>query len=211
MSLVLQAKILRVLQDSVIRPVGGTDVVKVEVRIIAATNKKLQTEMEAGRFREDLYYRLNVIPIYIPPLRERPQDIPVLAEAFLAKYSGDRTRTISSDGMHALSARPWKGNARELENAIERALTLSDAAEVGPEDFSFDPTSNSQIDLSDPDFLHSASQRRLTLRELQSGYIDEIMRLTGGNKVRAAKMLGVDRKTLYRHNARRNHEDDQKQ
>jgi DNA-binding NtrC family response regulator len=207
MSLALQGKILRVLQDSVIRPVGGTETVKVDVRIVAATNKKLQTEMEAGRFRDDLYYRLNVIPIQIPPLRERPQDIPVLAVAFVKKHSGDPIRTISPDGIRALTAHPWKGNARELENAIERALTLSDASEIGPEDFPFDLSNNPKTGRCATALLTSASERRLTLREVQNGYIDEIMRLTNGNKVQAAKLLGIDRKTLYRHNERINNED----
>src|SRR5262245_45701734 len=123
----LQAKLLRVLQDHEVRPVGSTQAIKVDVRIIAATNRNLDVEMEAGRFREDLYYRLNVIPIHLPPLRERQEDIPSLVDAFVRKHSGDRPRRFSRDAISRLQAQAWRGNARELENVVERTLALADA------------------------------------------------------------------------------------
>ncbi len=206
MNLALQGKLLRVLQDREVRAVGGTEATKVNVRIIAATNKDPATEMEAGRFREDLYYRLNVIPLYIPPLRERPQDVPPLAKSFVIKHSSNRTRRISSSGLQYLTTFPWKGNARELENVIERALALSDVTELDPEDLLLDPTARDGRETSPAMLTRAAAEDQLTLRELEFRYIDEIMRITGGNKVHAAKILGVDRKTLYRRAERRNHQ-----
>ena len=131
----LQSKLLRVLQDRQIRPVGGTHFVGVDVRIIAATHRKLEDEIRGrGVFAKDLYYRLNIIPIHIPPLRERPEDIPALADAFLRKHAGPQARSLSPEAVRLLQSAPWRGNARELENAIERALALSDARILGPED-----------------------------------------------------------------------------
>ncbi len=121
----LQSKLLRVLQDYEVRPVGGTQSTRIDVRVITATNKDLSAEMEAGRFRNDLFYRLNVIPIHIPPLRDRPEDIPALAEHFLRKHARDATRTIGPAAMESLLKHRWEGNARELENVIERELALS--------------------------------------------------------------------------------------
>jgi DNA-binding NtrC family response regulator len=199
MSLVLQGKLLRVLQDREVRPVGGTQTTKLDVRVLAATNRDLPTAIDAGEFREDLYYRLNVIPIHIPPLRERPDDVPPLSKAFVAKLSGN-TRSISPEGLAQLSGFPWKGNARELENAIERALALSDANEISAEDFLLTADSKPA---QPTHLLHSAAQNRIPLSELEDRYIEEIMQITGGNKVQAAKILGVDRKTLYRRAARK--------
>lgn len=204
MNLALQGKLLRVLQDREVRAVGGTQVTKVNLRIIAATNKVLSTEMEAENFREDLYYRLNVIPIFIPPLRERPQDVPPLAKAFAIKHSPNRVRTISSSGLRYLAAFPWKGNARELENVIERALALSDATEIDAEDLRLDPAACEGRDPSPAALAYAAAENRLTLRELENRYIEEVMRITDGNKVHAAKILGIDRKTLYRRAEREN-------
>ncbi len=204
MSLALQGKLLRVLQDREVRAVGGTQVTKVNLRIITATNKDLATELEAGNFREDLYYRLNVIPIYIPPLRERPQDVPPLAKAFVAKHCGSRPRTISSSGLQYLAAFPWKGNARELENAIERSLALSDSDEIGVDELRLDSATSEGHDNSPAALTHAAAENRLTLRELEDRYIEEVMRITDGNKVHAAKILGIDRKTLYRRAEREN-------
>jgi DNA-binding NtrC family response regulator len=204
MSLALQGKLLRVLQDREVRAVGGTQTTKVDLRIIAATNKVLTTEMEAENFREDLYYRLNVIPIYIPPLRERPQDVPPLAKAFVAKHSPNRVRTISSSGLRYLAAFPWKGNARELENVIERAMALSDTPEIDAEDLRLDTTACEGREPSPAALAYAAAENRLTLRELESRYIEEVMRITDGNKVHAAKILGIDRKTLYRRAEREN-------
>jgi two-component system response regulator AtoC len=209
MGLALQGKLLRVLQDREIRPVGGTQSVKVDVRIVAATNKDLAAEIESGRFREDLFYRLNVIPVHIPPLRERPEDIPALVEAFLRRHSEDRRRFVSAEAMAALQAQPWRGNARELENVIERALALSDVETLGPADIPLPAGSapaqrHAPAGAGDPDaFLRSAAAQELSLQDLGERYTEIVLAHTGGNKVRAARILGIDRKTLYRRAERR--------
>ena len=194
----LQSKLLRVLQDGEIRPVGGNRSVTIDARIITATNKDLRAELEAGRFRQDLFYRLNVIPLHIPPLRERRADIPPLAEAFLRKHADGEKRSISPEAMNMLMDLPWEGNARELENVIERALALSEQREIRPEDLPLaDPASASK---SRPEqaLLETAVDRKLTLREVEDRYIDAILGETGGNKVQAARILGINRRTLYR-------------
>src|SRR5262249_34640936 len=122
MSPVLQAKLLRVLQDREIRPVGGNKPVRVDVRVIAPTHRDLRAEIAAGRFRQDLFYRLNVIAIHIPSLRERPEDIPLLARAFLERHAPDGSKRLSPAALELLQHQPWEGNARELENVLERAL-----------------------------------------------------------------------------------------
>ncbi|MFQ5515542.1 MAG: sigma-54-dependent transcriptional regulator [Myxococcota bacterium] len=194
----LQSKLLRVLQDGEVRPVGGNRSVAVDVRIIAATNKDLQAEMEAGRFRQDLFYRLNVIPIHIPPLHERKQDIPPLVEAFLRKHSGGERRTISPEAMRVLMERRWEGNARELENVIERALALSEQRELQVEDLPLTSMGQAAAPRTDESLLKGALESKLTLRELEDRYIDAILESTGGNKVQAARILGINRRTLYR-------------
>jgi DNA-binding NtrC family response regulator len=198
MSLVLQGKLLRVLQDHEVRPVGGTHSTKVDLRFISATNKDLQAAMEAGDFREDLYYRLNVIPIEIPPLRERPDDIAPLAESFVLKHAAGQRRTISPEGLKHLAKFPWRGNARELENTIERALALTENSQIGPEDL---PGANGAWGApknTPAAWIQSTGDCSFTLEELENRYIEEVMRITDGNKVQAAKILGIDRKTLYR-------------
>jgi two-component system, NtrC family, response regulator AtoC len=202
----LQAKLLRVLQDHEVRPVGSTQAVKVDVRIIAATNRNLDVEMEAGRFRDDLYYRLNVIPIHLPPLRERPEDVPSLVEAFVRKHSGDRARRFSRDAIVRLQSHVWRGNARELENLVERTLALSDADLLNVSDLPLDSLSDEPI--ADPrdansgvglvQALADAARNGLTLRALEDLYIEQMLVVTGGKKGEAARMLGIDRKTLYR-------------
>ena len=198
MGLGVQGKLLRVLQDGEIRPVGGTQSLKVDVRVIAATNKDPEAEMEAGRFREDLYYRLNVIPIHIPPLRERPEDIPPLVEAFVQKHAQGERRTLTPAAMDRLKTCRWKGNARELENVIERALALTDSREIGLQELPLGPAGAVSEQDGAETLLRDSVRRRLTLRELEELYTEEIMKCTGGNKVQAAKILGIDRKTLYR-------------
>jgi DNA-binding NtrC family response regulator len=198
MGLGLQSKLLRVLQDREIRPVGSTQSTKIDVRIITATNKDLQKEMEEERFREDLFYRLNVIPIHIPPLRDRPEDLPLLVDEFVRKHSDGVRRHVSRAAMERLMQFPWKGNARELENVIERALALSSDDQIDLADLpGADLDGSGGRDAAD-EFPRGAAQRRLSLREVEDLYIEEVMRLTAGNKVQAAKILGIDRKTLYR-------------
>jgi DNA-binding NtrC family response regulator len=197
MGLALQGKLLRVLQDREIRPVGGTQSLRVDVRIIAATNKDLEAEIAAGRFREDLFYRLNVIPLHIPPLRERPEDVPALVEGFLRRHAEGRRRFLSPEAIERLLAHPWRGNARELENVIERALALSDAETLGPDDVPLPGAPPPQKATGD-DFLRGAAARGMTLHELDELYTEQVLQHTGGNKVQAARILGIDRKTLYR-------------
>jgi two-component system response regulator HydG len=203
MGLGLQGKVLRVLQDRQVRPVGGTQAVGVDVRIVAATNRDLQEEIEKGRFREDLYYRLNVIPIHIPPLRERPEDILPLVDAFVRKHAEGKRRTVSTAAVQKLESWPWKGNARELENVVERSLVLFDSPEIGVEDLPIGPLPDVANGDSTAAFLRSAAERRLNLRDVEALYIDEVMKLTNGNKVHASKILGIDRKTLYRRMVRK--------
>ena len=195
----LQSKLLRVLQDREVRPVGGNTSVPVDVRIIAATNRDLEKEMADGRFREDLYYRLAVIPIHIPPLRERPEDVPPLAEAFLRKHDPSGHHRLTPEALARLTTQPWRGNARELENVIERAVALAEGDEIQPEDLPLGDRAASDARARPVEALvRDGAQRGLSLGELEDLYIDEILRRTGGNKVRAAHLLGIDRKTLYR-------------
>jgi DNA-binding NtrC family response regulator len=206
MSPLLQSKLLRVLQDREIRPVGGTKTTSVDVRIIAATNQDLAAAMEQGGFREDLFYRLNVIPLWIPPLRDRPEDIPALANAFVERHAEGQAQSLSASAMQYLVSCEWKGNGRELENAIERAIALSGGDVLEVEDFPADTGPQAGSPAVANVMLRAAAQRRLSLDELQELYTEEVLNLTSGNKVQAAKVLGVDRKTLYRRaerNARR--------
>jgi DNA-binding NtrC family response regulator len=202
MSPVLQSKLLRVLQDHEIRPVGGTKAVRVDVRVIAATNKDLRQEIAAGRFRQDLYYRLNVIAIHIPPLRERPEDVALLARAFLERHVPNRNVTLSQAALDTLRAQRWEGNARELENAIERALLTATGNELRPGDFPFQHGGSAEVDRESEaphrELLESAVARQLSLRELSDLYTERILQLLNGNKVRAARVLGINRRTLYR-------------
>jgi len=203
MSLPLQGKLLRVLQDGEVRPVGGTQSTKVDVRIIAATNRDLGQSIEDGLFREDLYYRLNVIPLHIPPLRERPDDVPPLVAYFLQRHAPERSIEVAPPAMAWLKSQAWRGNARELENAIERALALSDDDVLEIEDLrAHDARGTAEVDPTER-MLESAAEASLSLRDLEERYIEEILRRTGGNKVRAASILGIDRKTLYRRAERR--------
>jgi DNA-binding NtrC family response regulator len=206
MGLGLQGKLLRVLQDREIRPVGGTQSTRIDVRIIAATNKNLRAEMDAGRFRRDLFYRLNVIPIAIPPLRERPEDVALLAESFVRKHAGGSHRGILADAIARLQHGAWEGNARELENVIERALALTDRAELRAEDLPLHDADDAKpataVAESSTSLLRSALDQRLTVHELIDRYIQQVLELTGGNKVQAAKVLGINRRTLYRRGER---------
>jgi len=203
MGLGLQSKLLRVLQDREIRPVGGNHTVKVDVRIVAATNKDLEKEMEAGHFRRDLFYRLNVIPIHIPPLRERPEDIAPLTEAMLEKHAGDdKPRRLSRAALDRLLACPWEGNGRELENVIERSLALCEGDVIEADDLPIGRSEGATTHGDGSHLLRAAVERRLTLHELGDLYIEEVLKQTGGNKVRAAKILGINRRTLYRRGER---------
>ena len=195
--LMLQAKLLRAIQEREIRRVGSTKSVAVDVRIIAATNLNLAEEVKAKHFREDLYYRLNVIEIRLPPLRERRDDIPLLVESFLRKCAKSNRKPmegISESALALLIDYPWPGNVRELENIIERAVTLARGEKIMPEDL---PTTV-QGSRGDRKVLDNAAERTLPLQEVEWEYIKKILEKTGGNKYQAAHTLGIDRKTLYR-------------
>jgi two-component system, NtrC family, response regulator AtoC len=198
----LQVKLLRVMQDQEVRRVGGTGSTKVDVRIIAATNRDLEQLVKEGKFRDDLFYRLNVVPITLPSLAERREDIPMLVHHFFEKY-----RAGSSHGVHGVLPKTmallrqyrWPGNVRELENVIERAVSLSHGPLVTPEDLP-EAVRQGSIDegdgkLSQEDPTHEA---HLTLEEVEKRHLIRVLKETKGNKVKAAKILGIDRRTLYR-------------
>lgn len=202
MSPSLQGKLLRVLQDREVRPVGGNKAVKIDVRLVAATNRNLRDQIENGAFREDLFYRLNVIPLHIPPLRERPDDIPPLARAFVERQSGDTPRHLSERAMQKLQRAAWPGNARELENCIERSLALADGSEIQAGDIliSDDPI---RVDGSlESSILQLAQEQRMTLHDLSEQYVEAVLESTQGRKSEAARILGVNRRTLYRREER---------
>jgi len=186
-----QSKLLRVLQERTIERIGGTESVKVDVRLIAATNKNLEDEVKAGRFREDLFYRLNVIPITLPPLRERREDIPALVVLFLERYGGrlGRTARFSKEALESIMSHDFPGNVRELENIIERTVTLSASDVINRDDlppFVLRKENNGKMpSLSD------------VAAEAEKEHILKILGGTAWNKTRAAEMLGISRKTLW--------------
>ncbi len=216
----MQVKLLRVLQDKMVTPVGETAPVKVDVRLIAATNANLEEDVKAGTFRADLYYRLNVIQLEIPSMRERPEDILLLADKFVKQYSErlrKPLRNFSPDAREVMLAYSWPGNVRELENSIERAVLLSKSDTILPEDLpaclveaKSDATlnlANSQIDSetgnSNRNVIGAGVDENSetltpTLQSIEKAYIHYIMAENNGNKSRAAKALGIDSSTLYR-------------
>src|SRR5256885_11462587 len=188
----LQAKLLRALQEREIKPVGSTDRKRIDVRGIAATNRDLELPIKTGAFRQDLYFRLNVVQIKLPALRERKSDIPLLVTSFLDKFSGGgSTRSISEEAMRQLLAYDWPGNVRELENAIERAVALGS----GPIVHVADLPSNLQYPTTErvPD-----KNELLPLEELERRAVLRTLRETGGDKLAAARILGIGKTTLYR-------------
>src|SRR5437899_1668645 len=189
----LQAKLLRALQEREVKPVGSTERRPINVRIIAATNRDLESAIRAGTFRQDLYFRLNVVQIKLPPLRDRKSDIPILVTAFLEKFSDPRgpVRTISEDAMRRLIAYDWPGNVRELENAIERAVALGS----GPIVHVADLPSNLQYPTTE---RAPEKDEILPLEELERRAILRTLRETGGDTLSAARMLGLGKTTLYR-------------
>lgn len=189
----LQVKLLRVLQDGEIRRVGGTTSIKVDVGIIAATAKDLAKEVQEGKFREDLYYRLNVLPIHIPPLRERREDIPPLVDHFIDRYNRKlkvRINGISQEVMERFLQYPWPGNVRELENTIERAMILTEEDPIGVEAL---PRHMHQGD--EEDLLAGLSIKK-NAREMEIRLIKEALKSTGGNRLQAARLLEISHKAL---------------
>jgi DNA-binding NtrC family response regulator len=191
----LQVKLLRVLQEREFLRVGGTEPVPVDVRVVAATNKDLEREVRAGRFREDLFYRLNVIPIALPPLRERRTDVPLLVEHFLSKHGEPgRARTIAPEALEALVAYGWPGNVRELESVIERTLLLADGDVIRLEDLPAAVRMRSRPGGSG--IPVEIPEEGLDLEELERTLILRALDKAGNNQTRAARLLGLSRRTL---------------
>lgn len=193
---IIQVKLLRVLQEREIKRVGDTKDIHVDVRVITATNKKLDEEVKKGVFREDLYYRLSVIPISLPPLRERIEDIPLLVQHFINKHSGpgkSNLKTLGPGVMDIFMNYNWPGNVRELENVIERAITLCEGTVIFPKDL----PENLQKSLDAEQGINSTRLKDI-MRHKEKEFIKNILTQTRGDKKEAAKLLGVDLATLYR-------------
>ncbi len=185
----LQAKLLRFLDSGEFRRVGGNKALHVDVRVIAATNKDLPAMIKTGNFREDLYYRLNVINITIPPLRERKEDITELSRHFLEKYArklAKHVRDFTAESLELLIAYRWPGNVRELENVVERAVIVCESGTIGAEDLSIPSYAGIEAMSFNP-----------SLEEMEKEYILRVLKETGGNQSKASQLLGIDRKTLY--------------
>ena len=196
MSPATQVKLLRVLQEREAIPVGGTEAIPVDVRVVAATNRDLEDDIKRGRFRTDLYYRLNVIAIHLPPLRERRDDIQILWEEFLSRIAKEREeqpKALAQDAKDALLAYDWPGNVRELENALERAVVLSKATTI---DLAALPDKLTER-RAEP-LVAERPHANPTLDVIERAYITWVLQSEGGNKTRAAEVLGIDPSTLYR-------------
>jgi two-component system response regulator HydG len=189
-------KLLRAIQEREVIPVGSTTAVPVDVRIIAATNRDLEEEISRGGFRSDLYYRLNVIQLHLPPLRQRAEDIPLLVRHFLERRidgNGAPAPVVAEETLDVLNRYEWPGNVRELENALERAVVVAQGARIRPADL--------------PDRVRESPRARLgteepppnpTMEVVERAYIHWVLQAEGGNKSRAAEVLGIDPSTLYR-------------
>jgi two-component system response regulator HydG len=194
----LQAKLLRILQDGELRPVGSDTIRRVDVRIIAATNQDLEKRVASGQFRSDLFFRLNVVAVPVPPLRDHREDIPALVQHFLARARernrAARAQRIGKDVLERLAGHGWPGNVRELENLVERLVILASEEEVGLAELErYAPRL-----VVDPSPLEVAQDRMSTLRELEDAYITWVIARCGGNKTRAAEVLGIDASTIHR-------------
>ncbi len=190
----LQVKFLRVLQEGEVRRVGSTQSATVDVRVLAATNRDLGQLMQQGRFREDLFYRLNVIPVIIPPLRERREDIPALAEHFLGRFGQQQGRSLqlSAEAMERLLRYPWPGNVRELENVMERTAILVQKETIGPDDLPL------HVAAGNPLGPTPSLPPELTLAEVEKLHILQTLERVGWNHSRAAEILGIGRTSLWR-------------
>jgi DNA-binding NtrC family response regulator len=195
MPLSLQPKILRVIEDKEVLPIGSTHPSRLNVRIIAATNRELEMEIAEGRFREDLFYRFNVINIRVPPLRERREDIPLLVDHLIRRYNTEMKRTYKGVGNAALKllmSLPWKGNVRELDNALELAMILGDGEWITPAELP--QCSTAQEENGSP----SLNNLRIAVQSYEKSHIENVLKDTAGDKTRAAELLGVSRSSLYR-------------
>jgi DNA-binding NtrC family response regulator len=196
----IQVKLLRVLQQREVIPVGATEAVSVDTRVLAATNRDLEEEIKRGSFRPDLFYRLNVIAVHLPPLRHRQDDIPLLAESFLARSAmlrKEAVKTLRDDALDVLMAYSWPGNVRELENALERAVILTPGSVIDPDGLPERVTARRAETL-----VSERTPVSPTLEAIERAYIGWVLQNEGGNKSRAADMLGIDPSTLYRKLAR---------
>jgi two-component system response regulator HydG len=190
----IQAKLLRAIQEREINRIGSSKAIKVDVRILAATNEDLADAIREGKFREDLFYRLSVVPIHLPPLRERKEDIPLLVDHFLEKYNKrakKNIRGISPRALKAMKEYDWPGNIRELENTIERAVVLARSDGIDLEDLMYHGISAGTTTLG------SISGNLQTLESMEKEYIKAVLKVHHGNRTRAAEVLGIDRKTLW--------------
>jgi two-component system response regulator PilR (NtrC family) len=196
----LQVKLLRVLENGTFRRVGGTTDIKVDVRIISATNKDLKEEIEGGRFREDLYYRLNVVPIKIPSLRERKEDIPLLVNHFLKKLTSTPSqRKVTAEAMKILMEYHWKGNVRELENVIERVVLLTDKAEITPADLPSEIKRYPKLETKEiPELTEEGIDIEKLVEDIEKKYLLKALEKTGGVKIEAAKLLHLSFRS-FRH------------
>jgi two-component system nitrogen regulation response regulator GlnG len=214
MPLELQTKLLRALQERTIERLGGHEAIRVDVRVLAATNRNLEELMREGKFREDLYYRLNVVTLNLPPLRERRRDIPLLVEHFLAKYAAELgERGVAADALDRLVGHEWPGNVRELENVVQRAMVMATSGVILPEHLPIGPVSAAASVAVDAS-LEEIIERKLiecvrglrehasaNLYDLMIGLVEKpllraVLLETGGNQVRAAQILGINRNTL---------------
>ncbi len=192
----LQVKVLRTLEEQEVRRIGSNEVVKVDVRIIAASNRNLADCVQEGKFRQDLYYRLRVIEIDIPPLRDRLEDIPLLVEHFLKKIGGERGQafSVSPQALSTLMSYAWPGNVRELENALESAAALNRTGVIPLEDLPVKVRAETLEVKRLEDFYTDLP----SLDEVEKRYLEHVLKVTGGNKVRTSAILGINRRTLYR-------------
>jgi DNA-binding NtrC family response regulator len=196
----VQIKLLRVLQEKELMRVGSTERTRIDVRLIAATNEDLETNMKKGKFRDDLFYRLHVFPIFLPNLKDRKEDIPLLAYHFLHSYAKEtkkQTKEISKEAMSLLLEYPWPGNVRELENAIERAVIMADQDCLEPKDF----PKNLREGYSE--LIRKGAKERKSLDDIKTEYILEILKEANGNKKIASEILKVNPRTLYRFEKKR--------
>jgi len=199
MSLKTQAKVLRALQEGRVEPIGGGGAVGVDVRVIAATNKDLTEEIKAGRFREDLYFRLAVVPLRVPPLRERAEELIDLAEAFVARFAamqGKPPKRLSPEARDTLLHHEWPGNVRELKNLMERAMILARNSEISPRDLG--PLAVRHLTEPDPFSFPEFTSLREAREWFEGVYIQREMKIQNGNMTRVAERLGLDRSNLYK-------------
>jgi len=194
MSMMTQTKLLRVLQEQEFERIGGNSPIRVDVRILAATNKNLVEEIKRGRFREDLFYRLNVVEIHVPPLRDRMEDVPEIVDSFISEFSVKYNKPdlkVGRSAVQTLMNYGWPGNVRELRNVIERAVVLSKASQIETDDFPEKIRQPSVATGESPE-----DDRIYTLAEMERMYVRKVLEYAGGNKLKASRLLNIDPKTL---------------